>query len=270
MPSPGPIAIREQDVFALTEKGNAELKIPGTSLSAAELELLVLLDAKATVAQVVRSARNPALNEVSETLRKLILGNLVTSAAEIHSEGLDFGGAFSSASPAVAEPGVASLQQQGYFVRIARRPAAKRELKEGQRLTVLVVDDDPDLVKLLRTYLMLEGFAAQTAANREEIVAAFRGASKPDLVLLDVKMPDAGGFDVLARIRQHPALKAVPVIMLTAEATRGAVLKGLRAGVDGYVTKPFEPDLLMTAVKAVLGLSSGAGRTSGQSKNPGA
>lgn len=256
------IAIREQDVFALTDRGNAELKGSGTSLSAAELEIMVLLDAKASVAQVVRSARHPDLNEVSGILRRLIRANLVVSAAESRSDGLDFGGAFSIAAQANAASGVSSLQQQGYYVRIARRPAARRELKDGQRLVVLVVDDDPDLSKLLRTYLMLEGFIAHTAANRDEIVAALRQPSKPDLVLLDVQLPDADGFDVLVKIRQHPALKAVPVIMLTGEATREAVLKGLRAGVDGYVTKPFEPDLLITAAKAVLGLPGGTERKS--------
>ena len=77
----------------------------------------------------------------------------------------------------------------------------------------------------------------------------------PDLILLDVQLPDANGFDILAKMRQHPVLKSMPVIMLTAEATREAVLRGLQGGADGYVTKPFEPDMLITAVKAVLGLS---------------
>ena len=263
MSSPGSIAIGEQDVFAPTEKGTAELNASGTSLSTAELEMLVLLDGKATVAQVAQSAGKPVPGAVTETLRTLIRSNLAASATEMSSGGLDFGGAFTLPSQAGAKAGVASLQRRGFFVRIARRPAAKREVKAGQRFTVLGVDDDPDLNKLLRTYLMLEGFDALTATNREEIVAAFRGGSKPDLVLLDVQMPDADGFDVLGKIRQHPALKAVPVIMLTAEATRGAVLKGLRTGVDGYVTKPFEPDLLIAAVKSVLGLSGAARSASG-------
>jgi DNA-binding response OmpR family regulator len=82
-----------------------------------------------------------------------------------------------------------------------------------------------------------------------------RQPPKPDLVLLDVQLPDANGFDVLAKMRQHPFMKAIPVVMLTAEATREAVIRGLQAGADGYVTKPFEPDLVVAAVKAVLGLS---------------
>lgn len=133
-------------------------------------------------------------------------------------------------------------------------------LGEGEKLGVLVVEDDPDLIKLLRMYLRLEGFAPRTAAGREEITAAFRQPPKPDLVLLDVALPDADGFDVLAKMRQHPALKAIPVIMLTGKDNREAVLNGLVLGADGYVTKPFEIDVLVKAVKAVLGVGSSAGK----------
>jgi two-component system, OmpR family, response regulator len=67
-------------------------------------------------------------------------------------------------------------------------------------------------------------------------------------------LPDADGFDILLRVRQHPVLKDVPVIMLTGKATREAVLKGIAAGADGYITKPFEPHALLRAVRTVLGL----------------
>ena len=92
------------------------------------------------------------------------------------------------------------------------------------------------------------------AKNRDEIVTEFRRPPIPDLVLLDVVLPDANGFDVLARMRQHPALRNVPVVMLTSQATRDAVLKGLTGGADGYITKPFRVDALEKAVAAVLGL----------------
>jgi DNA-binding response OmpR family regulator len=94
------------------------------------------------------------------------------------------------------------------------------------------------------------------ATKRDEIMIGLRQQPLPDLILLDVQLPDANGFDILTRLRQHPVLKNVPVIMLTAESTREAVLKGLQGGADGYVTKPFEPDLLVNAVKAVLGIGT--------------
>lgn len=266
MSDPRVAEFKDEDVLALTEKGNAELKAAGTSLSAEELEILVLLDGKTTVAQLGAAARALAVADIAVVLKKLYAARLITNATEPTSDGLESGffsidvpAGFFSASTAKehseAEKGVSSLKQKGYYVRIARRPAAKREVQEGRKFTVLVVDDDPDISKLLKTYLSLEGFVPHVATNAAEIVRAFRQAPLPDLVLLDVGLPDANGFHVLAKMRQHPVLKAVPVIMLTAEATREAVLKGLRGGADGYVTKPFDAEGVTTAVKVVLGLA---------------
>ena len=97
-------------------------------------------------------------------------------------------------------------------------------------------------------------YAVRVAANREQILAALRSLPLPDLVLLDVLLPDANGFDVLARMKQHPKLRAVPVVMLTGQATRASVMRGLVGGADGYITKPFEVEILVRGVKAVLGV----------------
>jgi DNA-binding response OmpR family regulator len=75
-------------------------------------------------------------------------------------------------------------------------------------------------------------------------------------MILDVVLPDVNGFDVLQKMKTHPALKAVPVIMLTAEAKRESVMRGLVGGADGYITKPFEKAVLIAGVKAVLGLGA--------------
>jgi CheY-like chemotaxis protein len=260
-----PTLIKDADVFALTDKGNAELKAAGTSLAATELQVLILIDGKASVEQIGKAAPNLAASEIDDTLKKFFGGRLITNATEPSSDGLESGffsidvpaGFFTSVTPkddSEAERGASSLKQDGYYVRIARRPAGKREVKEGQKFTVLVVDDDPDLTKLMRTYLSLEGFVPRLAGNRAEFLAMLRQSPIPDLVLLDVELPDVNGFDILVKMRQHAALKAIPVVMLTAEATRQAVLKGLLAGADGYVTKPFDPEAVTTAVKAVLGL----------------
>ncbi len=263
--------VQDRDVYALTHSGEVELREAGTSLSPTELEVLVLIDSKASVAQLVKRARGIAPEVVRATLGKLLYAGHIGSASQVHSDAIDAGGFFDIKVPAEvfgkpkaddhaeADTTVTSLQQQGYYVRIARRAAVEHKPLDGAKLTVMLVDDDADLGKMLRTYLVLEGFAARMATNRDEIVAAFRQPPVPDLVLLDVMLPDADGFEVLAKMRQHPALKDVPVIMLTAKATRDGVLKGLLGGADGYVTKPFEIDTLMRAVRAVLGLGAEAG-----------
>jgi len=123
---------------------------------------------------------------------------------------------------------------------------------------ILVVDDQPNIVDMLRTVLAFHGFTVDTAATA---AGALEQAARhrPDLVLLDVMLPDADGFDILLRMRQHPALKHIPVVMLTGKATRQAVIKGLVAGADGYLTKPYEPEAVLRAVRTTLGVQPGMG-----------
>jgi CheY-like chemotaxis protein len=256
--------VTDEDIFAPTDKGNRELKAAGTSLSVAELEVLVLVDGFSTVAEIALRVPGLSRADVDGALGKLSAGKLVvsTTGGDEMASGFStiavpagfFSGLSLDSSPE-AEGGTSILKKKGYYVRIARRPNAQRDAKEGWRPTILVIDDDPDLQKLIRTFLMMEGFVPRAAFKRDDIVIALRQQPTPDLVLLDVQLPDANGFDILAKMRQHPVLKNMPVIMLTAEATRESVLRGLQGGADGYVTKPFEADLLVGAVKAVLGLS---------------
>jgi CheY-like chemotaxis protein len=240
-------------VYTLTNKGSAELSSARTSLSSSELSVLVLLDGKANVAQVRTSAASLAPAAVDQALEKLLKGAHIVLAIDVTSDHIDPGDFFAGAA-SESEAAAAKLQQQGYFVKFARSATEARKLAAGQKFTVLVVEDDPQLAKLVRTYFQMEGYDTRLAANREEINAALRQPPKPDVMLLDVMLPDIDGFDVLARVRQHDAVKDIPVIMMTAKATREAVLKGLQRGANGYVTKPFEIDVLLKAVKTVAGL----------------
>lgn len=264
MATAGLSTVSDGDAFAITGKGNSELKTPGTSLTTADLQVLVLLDGFSTVAQVAQRVPNLTRADVDASLKKMLGAKMIVNTVEPESDVLGSGfstiavpaGFFSSLTEATpeAEGGTAILKKKGYYVRIAKRADA-RDSKDGWRPTVLVIDDDPDLQKLIRTYFVMEGFHARAAYKRDDILAALRLQPMPDLVLLDVQLPDANGFDLLARFREHPVLKSLPIVMLTAEASREAVLKGLHGGADGYVTKPFEPDVLVGAVKAVLGLA---------------
>jgi CheY-like chemotaxis protein len=259
-----PVIVYEHDVYVLSKEGEAELRESETSLSPAEIELLVRTDGKLTVAEVAASARLLTHGAILETYRRLLDGKFVRLRARAQSGSQGIGNLFDVKTPqpsrkavtkarTEASDGVAALQKQGYFVRIARRDAAKPVAPEEKKLSVIVIEDEPLLAKFLKQYLSFEGMEARLAANRDEILAAFRTPPLPDLVLLDVMLPDADGFDILLKMRQHPVLSTIPVIMLTAKATREAVLKGLAGGADGYVTKPFEADALVKAVKAVLG-----------------
>ena len=270
--------ILADDVFAVTAKGQSELDGAATSLAPSALEVLVLIDGKSTVEETAARARTVGKETILQIFSNLLYDGLIEFAEDRHGS-LDFVDFFQSkgtAKPSEAATAKAKketaattllLQQQGYFVRIARRAKSRIKTDETRTLSVLVVEDETHLANLLKHVLANEGFDVRIAKNRDEIVAEFRRGPRPDLVLLDVMLPDADGFEVLLKMRQHPALQSIPVVMLTAKATRDAVLKGLAGGADGYITKPFEIDVLVTAVNVVLGLSE-EGRPAKDSKDP--
>jgi two-component system alkaline phosphatase synthesis response regulator PhoP len=122
---------------------------------------------------------------------------------------------------------------------------------------ILVIDDEPSIVKLVTAYLKPEGYEVYTAADGEAGLKAAR-AFKPDLVILDVMLPGMDGIELLSRLRRE---SDVYVILLTARTEETDKIVGLSVGADDYVTKPFSPRELTARVKAALRrLQTGAGR----------
>ncbi len=113
---------------------------------------------------------------------------------------------------------------------------------------VLVVDDEPQIVELLRTYLRREGFDVQEAADGEAALAAAHRL-RPDLIILDLMLPRLDGREVCRRIREA---SPTPIIMLTARDEETDKLVGLELGADDYITKPFSPREVVARVRAVL------------------
>ena len=269
--------ILADDVFELTAKGQNELRGSATSLAPPVLEVLILIDGKSSVSETAARAQSSGgeamVNILADLLREGLIDFVKDQAGTL--DFVDFFQTKGSIKPSVAATTKARketaattllLQQQGYFVRIVRRAGVRKKTDQAKAFSVLVVEDEPYLSNLLKHVLTKEGFNVRTAKDRDEIVAEFRRPMHLDLVLLDVMLPDIDGFLVLLKIRQHPELKTLPVVMLTAKATRDAVLKGLAGGADGYITKPFEIEVLIKAVNVVLGLSE-EGQTVGKDKD---
>jgi two-component system, OmpR family, alkaline phosphatase synthesis response regulator PhoP len=114
--------------------------------------------------------------------------------------------------------------------------------------TVLVVDDERNIVELVRLYLEKDGFAVTSASDGEQALVAFDRA-EPDLVILDLMLPKMDGFEVCRQIRRRGD---VPILMLTARSEDIDAIVGLELGADDYVTKPFNPRALLARVKAIL------------------
>lgn len=114
--------------------------------------------------------------------------------------------------------------------------------------TVLVVDDEPEIVRILRDYLERAGFAVITAGDGEAALTAAR-RRRPDLVILDLTLPSLDGLDVARALRRDGEL---PIIMLTARVDEADRVLGLELGADDYVSKPFSPREVVARVRAVL------------------
>lgn len=259
IPSGGP-PLRSDVVYEVTSKGQVELRSAVTSISSLEVDLLVRFDGVLKLSQIRQAMSAAAIDVVDHTLAALLLKGLAEpSQPDLFSTKLSsqFNTSALTQSDAEADAGTASLKRSNYYVRIARNRGPLRQRTERERLSAIVVDDEPQLAKFLSHLLTFEGFDVRVASSRAEVVAEFRKAPVPDLVLLDVMLPDADGFDILLRLRSHAALKDVPIIMLTAKSSRESVLKGLAGGADGYVTKPVEPDALLQAVRTVMGMGAG-------------
>lgn len=124
----------------------------------------------------------------------------------------------------------------------------------NDRRRILVVDDEERMVRFIRLNLEHDGFQVTEAFNGKQAIQRLRDVL-PDLILLDVMMPDLDGFEVLEMVRE---ISNVPIIMLTAKGEEDDRVKGLEKGADDYVTKPFSPRELVSRVKAVLRRTEGA------------
>jgi len=118
---------------------------------------------------------------------------------------------------------------------------------------LLVVEDQPDMSRILKNFLVSKGFQVDTASNGKEALDFFEnGAEEPDLVLMDIMMPVMSGIEATRSIRQRSSFTYTPIIMLTAKKETEDVVEGLDAGGDDYITKPFSFDELMARIKSSL------------------
>ena len=118
--------------------------------------------------------------------------------------------------------------------------------------TILVIDDDPVIQKLLSVNFEMEGYQVVTASDGVEGLAQV-GIAQPDIILLDVMMPRMDGLAVARKLKSDPATKSIPIVLLSAKAQSLDIQSGLEAGAEDYVTKPFDPLELLDKVAALIG-----------------
>jgi CheY-like chemotaxis protein len=258
------------DVFVLTDAGNTEIHGGATRLPPEALGVLVLLDGKKTVADLEQAIPHVPAADLRNVLRSLIGAGLLRAPTLAEQSGgveVDFDAFFKAAgggeasSPAVEKSadreavyGAPELERKGYYVSIARQAVKARAPAAGGKFAMLVVEDDPDMAALIERLLGRDVFAVTVCSKRDEALARMRQRPTPDIMMLDLHLPGLNGFDLLQKLKAHPELKLMPVVIVTADAKPESVMRGLALGADGYITKPFDHNALVRGVKAVLGL----------------
>lgn len=130
-------------------------------------------------------------------------------------------------------------------------PAGERDMPK-----ILVVDDEPNIIELARLYLTREGYEVDSAATGNEALSR-QASGNPDLIVLDLMLPDIDGYEVCRQIRAH---SDVPILMLTARIEDVDKIVGLELGADDYLTKPYNPRELVARVRAILRRSQSGGK----------
>lgn len=258
------------DVFILTDAGASEIQGGATRLPAEALEVLVMVDGKRTVADLEQSIPHVATADLRNVLRSLLAAGLLRAPTLAEQSGgleVDFDSFFKAAAADLTSPaaeksadrealnGAPELKRNGYYVSIARQAVRARAPGSDGKYLALAVEDDPDMAALIQRLLGRDTFTVAVCAKREEVLARLRQKPTPDILMLDLQLPDLNGFDLLQKLKVHPQLKLMPVVVVTADAKPESVMRGLALGADGYITKPFDHTALVRGVKAVLGLT---------------
>ena len=121
-----------------------------------------------------------------------------------------------------------------------------------EKKTIMVVDDNPDIVTIVKTILEGRGYGVQCAYSGLEVFTLLEG-QKPDLIVLDIMLPQMDGLEVLTKLKGSPETASIPVILLTAKVQYEDVLGGYKLGADYYITKPFTSTQLINGINLLLG-----------------
>ena len=150
------------------------------------------------------------------------------------------------------------LARKGVYLASERLQHRQPSQKAPAETIVLIVEDDPDQLALAQLRVRMAGFAARTADSSAALQDALVRHDPPDVLLLDIMLPDGDGFDILAGLRSHPQHALMPVVMLTVRDDPTDIQRGLSLGADGYVTKPYSKKLLEDVLWQVLRLDASA------------
>jgi CheY-like chemotaxis protein len=150
------------------------------------------------------------------------------------------------------EKAASALARTGAYLALDRLRVRQGSAKPPTDTVVLIVEDDPDQLALADLRMTMAGYRVRVAHTANAFLQSMFDDGAPDLLLLDVELPDGDGFEILTRMRRHKVLSELPIVMLTAKNDPDAIGRGLSLGADGYVTKPYTKNILADVVRRIL------------------
>jgi PleD family two-component response regulator len=150
------------------------------------------------------------------------------------------------------EKAASALARTGAYLSLDRLRVRQVTPKPPSETVVLIVEDDPDQLALVEMRMTMAGYRVRTTQSANGFLQSMFDDGAPDLLLLDIELPDGDGFDILARMRRHKVLSDLPIVLVTSKNHPDAIGQGLLLGADGYVTKPYTQNILVDVVRRVL------------------
>jgi CheY-like chemotaxis protein len=252
-------------VYALTELGQETLSVDSAkgNLPAEFRRLLAMIEVGGHIEVIRGRLRRFPDRLIEEWLKELEDLKMLESHEAGELDAITFTGARLPLLPPLSDDdrkrlaktavlGGATLLRQGSFLS-DERIANLAPLEKAPRDTVvLLVEDDPDQLALGELRLTMAGYQVRSVDRAKALSRYLREQPRPDLLLLDVMLPDGNGFDILAQLRGRPEFSTLPIVMLTVKAELVHIRNGLALGADGYITKPYSKNQLAEVIGRVL------------------
>jgi len=255
----------EKVVYIQTAKGREEISAAPGNLGPNLKALLGMFDGRSTVEDLQKKLEKVPLDRLLAALDTLVQqGYLEAAASAPASDDLDFASYLNKPTPMPTAAqrqqaeqatltSMRALRQSGFFVNIITQSGKRIPPRSGEKYSILIIDGDQANALMLARELMLAKFDVRSASRENEVLTEL-GKPPPDLILMDVVLPDLVGIEILAKLREHPVFKSVPVIVVTAQSQHDDVVAALVYGANGFMTKPVKPEALLDSVKSVLGI----------------
>ena len=258
-----------QTIYSKTPKGLTELARKKSDFPENAHRILSLIDGKSNLGEILGKVEDVSMEELQPLLNHLLTQGLIKPLLVANDDNDDFPSdtVHISVTEYDVEEGVLAwaeaqrcakaLNESGFYA------ICERQVMPGMAPQALVIEDTKSTVVLEMALLEKEGFTSRHAPDGKTAWEILE-TTIPDLVILDVNLPDTNGLRILETLRKHPRLKDIPVIMVTAMFGEEDVIAGIRAGADGYIFKPFQQNALIDCVRRVLKHNTGAAQVKRQ------